>query len=120
MILADTSLWIDHFRKGDAEFAALLDAGEVLSHPFVIGELAMGNLRDREVVLRELGRLPRAVVAHPEEVLALIAQAQLHGQGLGYVDGCLLAATRLSAEARLWTRDRRLAEVAARMGLAAI
>ena len=118
MILADTSLWIDHFRKGDAEFAARLDAGEVLSHPFVIGELAMGALRDREAVLRELGRLPRAAVARPDEVLALISQDNLHGEGLGYVDACLLAATRLSPDARLWTRDRRLAHVATRMGLA--
>jgi hypothetical protein len=78
-----------------------------------------GSLRDRDAVLRELGRLPRATVAHPQKTLALIAQEQLHAQGLGYVDACLLTATRLSPDARLWTRDRRLAEVATRMGLAA-
>ena len=118
MILADTSVWIDHFRKGDAAFASRLDAGEVLTHPFVIGELAMANLNGRAAVLRELGRLPAATVARPDEVLALSAQEKLHGLGLGYVDACLLAATRLSPDSRLWTRDRRLAEVAARLGLA--
>ena len=118
MILADTSVWIDHFRNGDAEFAGRLEAGEVLSHPFVIGELAMGNLSDRAALLRELGRLPAATVARPDEVLALISREKLHGLGLGYVDACLLAATRLSPDTRLWTRDRRLAEVAARLGLA--
>lgn len=117
MILADTSIWIDHFRKGDAALAALLDAGEVSMHPFVIGELAMGNLSGRDALLRELGRLPEAVVARPEEVLTLISSENLSGVGLGYVDACLLAATRLSPMTRLWTRDRRLAEVAARLEL---
>ncbi len=78
----------------------------------------MGNLNDREGVLRELGRLPGAAVARPEEVLALVARETLHGLGLGYVDAALLAATRLSTDARLWTRDRRLAGVAARLDLA--
>jgi predicted nucleic acid-binding protein len=118
LILADTSVWIDHFRKGDAAFAARLEAGEILSHPFVIGELAMGNLNSREALLRELGRLPGAAVARPEEILALISREKLHGLGLGYVDAALLAATRLSPDARLWTRDRRLAQVAGRMNLA--
>ncbi len=119
MILADTSVWIDHLRQGDAELSAWLEAGEVLSHPFVIGELAVGNLSPRETVLRELGRLPRAVVASPEEVLTLVSQEKLHGLGLGYVDVALLASVRLTPESALRTRDRRLGEVAARMGLAA-
>jgi len=119
LILADTSLWIDHFRHGNAELSAWLEAGEVLSHPFVIGELAVGNLSPRETVLRELGRLPPAVVASPEEVLALVAQEKLHGLGLGYVDVALLASVRLTPESALRTRDRRLGEVAAQMGLAA-
>ena len=118
MILADTSVWIDHLRKGDAALAAMLDAGEVSMHPFVLGELAMGNLGGRDALLRELGRLPHAVVARPDEVLALISAEKLPGLGLGYVDACLLAATRLSPATRLWTRDRRLAQAAARLGLA--
>jgi predicted nucleic acid-binding protein len=116
LILADTSLWIDHLRQGNAELSAWLEAGEVLIHPFVIGELAMGNLNRREALLRELGRLPRAVVASPEEVLGLISREKLHGLGLGYVDAALLASVRLTPDAALRTRDRRLQTVADRLG----
>jgi predicted nucleic acid-binding protein len=115
LILADTSLWIDHLRAGNAELGAWLEAGEVLMHPFVIGELAVGNLRSRDALLRELGRLPRAVVASPEEVLTLVSREGLHGQGLGYVDAALLASVRLTPEAGLRTRDRRLQAVADRL-----
>lgn len=118
MILADTSLWIDHLRHGNAELGAWLAAGEVLIHPFVIGELAMGNLSRREAMLRELGRLPPAVVAHPDEVLTLIARETLHGLGLGYVDAALLASVRLTPESALRTRDRRLQAVADRLAAA--
>jgi predicted nucleic acid-binding protein len=118
LILADTSLWIDHLRQGNAELSAWLEAGEVLIHPFVIGELAMGNLSRREPMLRELGRLPRAGVASPEEVLGLISREKLHGLGLGYVDAALLASVRLTPDARLRTRDRRLQAVADRMAVA--
>ena len=108
MILADTSLWIDHLRHGDAALIAWLEAGEVLMHPFVLGELAMGNLKDRERLLRDLAGLPQAVSARSEEVLALIGRESLHGLGLGYVDAALLAAVRLTPGASLRTRDRRL------------
>ncbi|THD50790.1 PIN domain-containing protein [Phenylobacterium sp.] len=115
MILADTSIWIDHFHKGDAEFGAHLDAGEVLIHPFVIGELAVGNLSSREGILRALSRLPAANVARHEEILALISRERLYGLGLGYVDVALLASVRLTPDAWLRTRDRRLQTVADRL-----
>jgi len=115
LILADTSIWIDHFRRGDAEFGALLDAGEVLIHPFVIGELAVGNLSPREAILRTLSRLPATNVARHEEILTLISRERLHGLGLGYIDVALLAAVRLTPGAWLRTRDRRLQTVADRL-----
>jgi hypothetical protein len=120
MILVDTSVWVEHFRRGEPVLARRLQAGEVLSHPLVIGEVAMGNLQDRATLLRSLSALPPAVVATDDEVLAFIEREELHGLGIGYVDAHLLAATRLSPDARLWTRDRRLGDLAARMGLATV
>lgn len=117
MILVDTSVWVEHLRRGLPDLAARLDAGEVLGHPLVLGELAMGNLRRRETILTDLRNLPQAVVAQDDEVMGFIAREALHGLGIGYVDACLLAAVRLTPDARLWTRDRRLAEVAARLGV---
>ena len=119
MILVDTSVWIEHFRRGEPALVAELTAGRVIVHPFVLGELAMGGLDPRGDILRDLARLPAAVVARHEEVMALVEAEPLYGLGIGYVDAHLLASARLTADARLWTRDRRLAEVAGRMGLAA-
>lgn len=118
MILVDTSVWVDHLRKGDARLKALLGAGQVLVHSFVIGELALGNLSQREAILRSLQDLPQAVSAGDGEVLGFIEQNALFGLGIGYVDAQLLASARLSA-ARLWTHDKRLHEAASRLGLAA-
>lgn len=118
MILVDTSVWIDHFRVGDETVAALLDSGRVLVHPFVIGELALGQLRQRRAVLTALQDLPPATAATHAEVLLFIEQHALASQGIGYVDAHLLASTRLSAGSALWTHDKRLAEVAKRLGLA--
>jgi predicted nucleic acid-binding protein len=115
LILADTSIWIDHLREGDAKLAASLEAEEVLIHPFVVGELAVGNLGRREAILQTLNRLPAATVARHEEILALISRERLHGLGLGYVDVALLASVRLTPDARLRTRDRRLQTVADRL-----
>lgn len=120
MILVDASVWIDHLRADDERLTALLDGDAVLGHPFIMGELALGNLRQREVVLRALRRLPQATVASDQEVLRLIDRQPLFGRGIGYVDAHLLAAVRLTADTRLWTRDRRLRIVAAELGLAAI
>ncbi len=118
MILVDTSVWIDHLRRGDTQLASLLQVGQVLAHPWVTGELALGHLLGRSEILGLLGNLPQAKPATETEVLALIDSRQLFGLGIGYVDAHLLAATILTTGARLWTRDRRLAAVAARHGLA--
>jgi hypothetical protein len=119
VILVDTSVWIDHLRSGDAILAGLLDAGQVLSHPFIIGELALGNLRQRQRVLADLLELPQAFAAGDDEVLHFIHRAGLFGIGIGYLDAHLLAATRLTQGAALWTRDKRLSAAAERLSLAA-
>lgn len=119
MILADTSVWVDHLRAGDAGLAALLGRGMVAIHPFVTGEIALGNLRQRQQILSLLQGLPGATVARDDEVLTFIDSAGLAGQGIGYIDGHLLASVRLTADTRLWTRDRRLARVAHDLGLGA-
>ncbi|MGH7156326.1 MAG: type II toxin-antitoxin system VapC family toxin [Acetobacteraceae bacterium] len=118
MILVDTSVWIDHLRHRDDALTGHLDAGRVLGHPFVVGELAMGGLRQRERILTALQDLPQATAATDREVLDFIDRQQLYGLGIGYVDAHLLAAVRLSRDATLWTRDVRLHEVATRLGLA--
>jgi predicted nucleic acid-binding protein len=120
VILVDTSIWIDHLRSPSAILVELLGDGEVLGHPFVLGELALGNLRRRDEFLRILRRLPQTVTASHGEVLRLIDREALFGRGIGYVDAHLLAAARLTAGSRLWTHDRRLQSVAAELGLAAI
>lgn len=116
MILADTSVWIDHLRSGDEKLASLLHDGLILIHPFVVGELACGNLRDRESVLGLLQAMPRATVATDTEVLFFIERHALMGRGIGYIDAHFLASASLSRTARLWTRDARLGKVAAEMG----
>ena len=118
MILVDTSVWLDHLRAGDKALAALLQAGMVLAHPFVIGELALGNLRQREIVLSALSDLPHASVATDAEVLHFIDRHALFGRGVGYLDAHLLAAVKLTAGAELWTNDKRLHGVANQLGLA--
>jgi predicted nucleic acid-binding protein len=118
VILVDTAVWIDHFRDVDRELTELLDRSVVLAHPWVIGELALGRLRGRVEILRLLGGLPQATVATPAELLALIELRELYGLGIGYVDAQLLAATMLTDDAALWTRDRRLHAAAQRLELA--
>lgn len=118
MILVDTSVWIDHLRAGAPALVTELEQGRVLTHPYVVGELACGHLRDRAQVLRLLGHLPQAPVATDREALSFIEQRALMGQGIGYIDVHLLASVVLSATARLWTRDRRLGAVARDLRLA--
>lgn len=119
MILVDTSIWVDHLsRAPDARLSELLARWQVLSHPFVVGELALGHLR-RRAILNELGDLPQAVTATDAEVLATIERHSLAGKGIGYVDAHLFAAVQLTEGAALWTRDKRLSAAAARLGLAA-
>jgi predicted nucleic acid-binding protein len=118
LILIDTSVWVDHLRVGDRTVAGLLDSNRVLAHPFVIGELALGQLRQREVILASLRDLPQAKTVTDPEVLHFIERHALTGLGIGYVDVHLLASTQLTAGSSLWTRDKRLWRVAERLGLA--
>ncbi len=119
MILVDTSVWIDHLRSGDENLATLLNRSQVLVHPFVLGELACGNLANRDEVLGLLKDLPRSPVATDNEVLIYIEQQTLMGRGIGYIDAHLLAAVALEGTARLWTRDKRLHAVADTLSLIA-
>lgn len=115
MVLIDTSVWIDHLRTPDLQLTDWLMAGHVLTHPFVTGELACGNLRDRKNFLSNLAFMPSAVLASSHEVLHLIESGKLHGRGLGWVDAHLLASARLSG-CRLQTRDVRLSQAAIELG----
>lgn len=117
MILVDSSVWIEHLRHDLPELRQVLHAGEALAHPLVIGELAMGNLRQRATIIERLRDLPQAKVATDEETLDFVSRERLYGLGIGYIDAHLIASTRLTPGARLWTRDRRLAAVAARLGV---
>lgn len=119
MILVDSSVWVDHFRHGDPALSERLNRRQILSHPFVIGELALGSLRQRDVVLDALRGLPRALVASDEEVQVFIDRHSLFGIGIGYVDAHLLAATLLNAGSHLWTRDKRLRDAALHLGVEA-
>lgn len=119
MILIDTSIWVDHLRADNKTLAGLLETNSVLVHPFVIGEIALGSLRRRDLILSALMDLPHASVATDAEVLGFIEKHALFGLGIGYIDTHLLAAVRLTPGARLWTRDTRLHDVALRLGLVA-
>ncbi len=119
MILVDTSVWLDHLRLGDSFLVNLLNTGRVLAHPFVIGELALGNLQQREVILDALSNLSCANIAADAEVLAFINQSRLYGAGIGYIDAHLLASVRLTPGTLLWTRDKRLRAAAVQHGLLA-
>lgn len=116
MVLVDTSVWVKHFRSGDARLSSLLDQGEVVSHPFIVGELACGNLPNREESLDHFRNLPQAVVAGHEEVMRFIESAGLSGMGLGYVDVHLLASAQLTGVS-LWTLDQPLRKVAGKLGV---
>lgn len=116
MILADTSIWIDHLRRGNPRLQAALRAGTVACHPYVIGELACGTMRRRAEILRLLAKLPGVRVATHPEVLALLEAHGLMGRGLGYIDLHLLAGA-LMDRVPLWTLDTRLAGIAAQLGI---
>jgi predicted nucleic acid-binding protein len=120
MILADTSIWVDHLRARNQMVAELLDAGMILGHPFVTGEIALGNLHRRDTLLDVLSELPQASIATNNEVLRFINRHALFGRGIGYVDAHLLASVQLEARAELWTRDKRLHGVAEMLGLARV
>lgn len=111
MILVDTSIWVNHLRRHDAALAAHLEAGDVLCHPYVIGEIGLGLLKQRHEVLELLAALPSATVVGHDEVMTFVEQRRLAGLGIGWVD-VHLAASAVVSRARLWTADRRLAGVA--------
>ena len=116
MILVDTSIWVDHIRRSNSRLIALLDADLVCMHPWVLGEIACGNLADRANRLYLLASLPLVSIATDDEVLFFIEKHKVYGKGVGYLDMHLLAAVALGA-LQLWTRDRRLNEVASLLGL---
>ena len=118
MILVDTSVWVHHLRRGNPRLEELLDATQVSCHPFVIGELACGNLRNRTQILTHLSRLPSVGVAAHDEVMELVEGRRLMGIGIGWVDAHLLAASLMARNA-LWTTDRSLVAVARRLGVSA-
>jgi predicted nucleic acid-binding protein len=118
LILVDTSVWVDHLRRGDPRLVGLLENAAVLMHPFVLGEIACGSLADRNTVLELLQDLPMATVAESDEVLTFVERHRLWGKGIGYVDAHLLAAVALTKDTVLWTRDRRLRSATQALGCA--
>ncbi len=116
MVLVDTSVWVNHFRASDAALSALLNQGQVCLHPFVLGELALGNLRQTDAAFDALKGLPQMDAALDDEVMALIARQNLAGRGIGYVDAHLITSVFLTPGSRLWTQDQRLHQVAKSLG----
>jgi hypothetical protein len=117
VVLVDTSVWVAHLRHGAIGLEALLYEGRVVCHPFIVGELACGNLRNRSEIISLLRRLPESIRAGHEEIMHFIENYGLMGKGLGYIDMHLLAAARLTG-VPLWTLDKRLNEVAKKLGVA--
>jgi len=111
MVLVDTSVWVSHLRDGNTVLSDLLNDGRVLCHPFIVGELACGNLRDRATILSFLQLLPMSIEAEHEEVLSFIENNRLMGKGIGYVDAHLMASAVLT-DVPIWTLDKKLAQVA--------
>lgn len=117
MILADTSIWVDHLRKGDRRMAELLQEGGILCHPFVIGELACGRLRDRATLLDLLAALPGVSSATHDEVLHFVSDRGLPGKGVGWIDAHLLASALLGG-VTIWSRGMALTAAATTLGIA--
>jgi len=115
--LVDTSVWVAHLRQGGIGLEALLHGGRVVCHPFIVGELACGNLRNRSEIISLLQRLPEAIRAGHAEVMQFIENYGLMGKGLGYIDLHLLASAKLSG-VTLWTLDKKLNEIAIQLDLA--
>ena len=118
MVLLDSSIWIDHLRDPDALLSALLQRAEILIHPLVLGEIAMGNMKARASRMEFLSSLPLADIAENADVLELVHQQHLYGTGLGFVDAHLLASAGLTPQTLLWTRDKRLLNAARKLGVA--
>jgi predicted nucleic acid-binding protein len=118
VILVDTSIWIDHFREANALLQRLLISNDVLAHPWVRAELALGRLKDRENTLHLLASMPQAQVVSIDRVFAITERLSLSGRGIGLIDVQILVSTLDTFEGALWTRDRRLAAIAAELGVA--
>lgn len=119
MILVDTSIWIDHLRNNEPVLAELLLQNKVFCHPFIRGELALGNLQQRNKILTALDNLPQAPLVFTEEVNFFIESHQLFGLGIGYIDTHLLASTKLIGNTKLWTRDKCLSLAATKLKIGA-
>jgi predicted nucleic acid-binding protein len=117
LILADTSVWVDHLRSVNTELRELLDQGRIVIHPFVIAELALGSLRERAKTLALLDLLPQIKVAQMNEVRLTIEARRLYSLGIGLIDAHLIASALINPSTLLWTRDRRLRKVAEGFGL---
>lgn len=117
MILADTSVWVDHFRKRDAELYRQLRRDNIAMHPFVAAELALGNLPDRRKTMAYLDLLPMARVAQASEVRSMIEARTLYRRGIGFVDAHLIASVLITPHTVLWSRDKRLRDTVERLGV---
>jgi len=118
MIVVDSAIWIDHLHTSDLRLGELMADRHAFMHPFVVGEIALGSLRDRATFIEIANQLPQAPLAETTEVLNLITSANLGGSGIGYVDAHLLASTMLIPNGALWTRDKRLHVVAMNLYIA--
>jgi predicted nucleic acid-binding protein len=117
LILADTSIWIDHFRSGNPELRKLLNQGQVVIHPFIVAELSLGSLKQRVQTLALLDRLPQTRVAQLTEVRSMIETRRLYNLGIGLTDAHLIASAFLDPSTLLWTKDKRLRKTAERLGI---
>jgi len=116
MVLVDTSVWVSHLREGNPALEKLLNDGKVVCHPFIIGELACGNLKNRKEILTALQSLPMTISAEDEEILKFIEDHQLMGKGVGYMDVHLIASAALT-DVPLWTLDKILDQMAKKIGI---
>ncbi len=119
MILLDTSVWVDHFDTVDDEVTGLLSSRRIVIHPYVIGELAMGNLRNRDATIEVLNELVMLMPMRHSLIMKFVKNQSLFGTGLQYVDAHLLGSVLTTAGCKIWTRDKRLHAVAERLGVAA-
>jgi len=117
VILADTSIWIDHLRAGNLQLRQFLNQGQIVIHPLVIGELALGSFKERSQALALLDLLPQVPVAQLNEVRHMIEARRLHGRGIGLVDAHLIASVLIDSSTRLWTGDKKLRKVAENIGI---
>jgi predicted nucleic acid-binding protein len=117
LILADTTVWIDHFRSGSKELQKGLNQGQIVIHPFIIAELALGSLKDRARMLAYLDLLPQVRVAKLSELRLMIEGRRLYNLGIGLTDAHLIASTLIDSPTLLWTKDRRLRKVAEGLGI---